>query len=66
MIDDMLGAVSQLLQEGAEYIMVQVIDKEQSGSSRDLRIIVDNKKEECEHGFASNHHKEHHPSATGS
>lgn len=53
MMEEMLGAAYRLINEGAQYIMIQVIDKEASGSSRDMTIIVDNKKEEYEHGFAS-------------
>lgn len=66
MMNEMLGSASQLLQDGAEYIMIQVIDREPSGSSREMRIIVDNKKEECEHGPVHSIDKDRHPSSSSS
>ncbi len=65
-MDELLNAARKLLSDGAEYIIVQVIHKEPSGSSKKMQIIVDNKKEECEHGVASSSDKGCRPSSPSS
>lgn len=63
-ISEMQGAISLILNDATDidYINIHMTEKDDTGYSRDLRIIVERKPKEGDNEFARSSDKERHPS----